>query len=185
MKKFSISVWTSRLGLAVAIATFLPTIQGISASAAVGDRPSVNGTWHLADPMADERERQSAIERALENVPRLARFQATKALLNATKPASKLNLEDRGDRFVLTEQKQQFNLELGAKPIEVNIEEGKIVLSGERKDQLLVVTAKSSKATRTTVYRPSSDGKTLLLDVTLEIAQLQTTARYKVTYTLP
>ena len=181
--QLSILVWR-RLRLAVAIAAFLPAMQAMSAHAAVGDSPSVNGTWNLADPKADEKDRQSAIERAIENVPRLARAQASKTLLNATKPASKLRVEDRGDSLMLAEQKQQFNLVLGAKPIEVTTEDGKVLLSCERKNQLLVVTAKSSKATRTTVYRPSSDGKTLVLDVALEIAQLQTTTRYNVTYTL-
>lgn len=184
IRNFSILVWRS-LRPAIAIVAFLAAMQETSASTTVGDEPSVNGTWQLADPKADEKERQSAIERAIEKVTRLGRLQASKTLLNATKPASKLSVEDRGDRLVLAEEKQQFNLVLGARPIEASIEDGKVLLSCERKNQLLVVTAKSSKATRTTVYEPSSDGKTLVLDVTLEIPRLQATTRYKTVYVLP
>lgn len=169
----------------VAIVAFLAVLEEASAGTPNGEGPSVNGTWQLADPQTDEKERLSAIERVMEKIPRLARSQASDALLNATKPATKLTVEDRGERLLLAEQKQQFNLVLGAKPIEVDIEGAKVQLSCERKNQLLVVTANSSKAKRTTVYRPSSDGKTLVLDVTLEIPRFQATTRYKTIYALP
>lgn len=150
-----------------------------------GEEPSVNGVWQLADAKADEKARQSAIDLAMEKVPRLARSRASKALLTGTKPTSKLTVEDRGDRFLIADPKQQLNLVIGGKPVEVDNENEKVQLSCVRKDQLLVVTAKSTKATRSTLYRPSSDGKTLVLEVALTIPRLGTTARYKTKYVRP
>ncbi len=57
-----------------------------------------------------------------------------------------------------------------------------MVVSAARKDGQLVLTTKAENATRTVTFRPSEDGKELLLDVNMYVSKVDATATYQTKY---
>jgi hypothetical protein len=147
-----------------------------------GQEESLRGTWKLADTEVERKSRQDAISQIADGLPRFAQTRVTEKLRSSTSPTKKLRLDFQGQQLVMREDEREFKLTFDGKPVDVSGKNGRGKVSVSTKSGLLVLTAQAESAERTVVFRPSQDGKTLVLDVTLNIPRMGKTARYKSKY---
>ncbi|HBE70746.1 MAG TPA: hypothetical protein DDW52_21590 [Planctomycetaceae bacterium] len=152
------------------------------ASLCSGQEASLNGTWKLADTEVERKSRQDAISQIAAGVPRFARSRVSEKLRSSTGPTKKLTLKIQEQQLVMREDKREFELTFDSKPVEVSGKNGRGKVSVSTKSGLMVLTAQASDAKRTVTFRPGQAGKTLVLEVTLNIPRIGKTARYKTKY---
>lgn len=140
------------------------------------------GTWQLSDTTAEKKSREDAIQEISDQLPRFARGSAVKKLEKSTEPSKKLSITFEGNQILISQDEQKVKLELDGKSVKVTTKQGAVVVSAARKDGQLVLTTKAENATRTVTFRPSEDGKELVLDVSMYVSKVDATATYQTKY---
>ncbi|MEL7500092.1 MAG: hypothetical protein AAFN77_21000 [Planctomycetota bacterium] len=123
-------------------------------------------------------QRLTAIETVVSDMSRFKQGRARQKLVQATKPASLLQIIDSSTQVKLTQGKREVtvptNGQLGTiKGDKISAE----VISGKRDGKLIVVT-KTANATHTCVYQLSDDGQNLSQQVHIQSSQLSKTIRF-------
>jgi hypothetical protein len=140
------------------------------------------GTWQLSDTTSEIETREDAIKEISEQLPRFARGNAIDKLRNSTEPSKRLSVTFEGNQILISQDEQKVKLELDGKSVKVTAKQGAAFVSAARKDGHLVLTTKAENATRTVIFRPSKDGKVLVLDVSVHISKFDATATYQTKY---
>ncbi len=157
------------------------TVLVVANKSEAGDE-LLSGTWQLADSAKENESRQDAIKAITNQLPRIARKRVEDKLRSSTDPVKTITISFQGDQVLLAEDNRQFKLTLDAKSVEVAGKQGKARVAATRKEGHLVLAAKADNATRTAVFRPSENGETLVLDVSLNVSRIGATVRYQTKY---
>lgn len=168
----------SRLRIFIATLAFFVALPSVS----IAQEDMLVGTWELSDTSLEQKGREAAIEEITDQLPRFARGSAVNKLRSTTEPSKKLSIAFEGNQILISQDEQKVKLELDGKSVKVTTKQGAVAVSAARRDGQLVLTSKAENATRTVIFRPSRDGKELVLDVSINVPKVDATATYQSKY---
>ena len=170
---------TQRLAAALLVAsTGYPAALG-----ATEPSPSTfDGVWRHAPGPEETRRRQASIEAATEDLSIFMRGKARDRLDERTTPPRVLQLQVRDDRVELSRDGKSVSLRVGAKPVTVERNGQRAILSVRLDRAQLVLHSKGERGERTTTYALSPDGRGLTMSVRMTSERLGAPLEYRSTY---
>ena len=147
------------------------------------DPGQFTGTWRLKEMRGQPDQRRNAIERVVASMGRFQQGRAREMLNKTTAPPRELKITDSGNHVRLTRAGLDINMPTNGQQVTFAGENGNVALRAQKRDGKLIVIAKSSNATNTSVYVLSADGRDLMHQVHIQSDKIAAPIRFTNTYT--
>ena len=166
-------IWTA--------AAVLGTVHGPSeARAASAD--AYAGTWKYAATKAEEDARKRAVDAAIKGLPRFAQKKARNRINEQTKQPADLKIAVEGSKVDFSRDGRSVSLEIGGAPTTMEGGKGTAKLSARMDDGHLVMVSEGEKGKRTTIYKLSSDNKSMTISTNMTGSRLSEPVKFDTTY---
>ena len=157
-------------------------INGALSASEARAQDGLTGSWKLAATSTETAQRRAAVETSTQDLPAFMRSRARERLEERTTPPPKLRITVTGNQVELSGRGQTLRLTVGGPAVPVESESRRGSARATRRNGNLVVKMEGDNGVRTTTYRLSKDGQSLVLDVDFNAERLSKPVRYHATY---
>ena len=154
----------------------------VAAKEAPADRNDFSGIWAHAGDRKETEQRRLAIEAVTEDLPFFIRGTARERLTERTAPPPELQLTVDKDRFDITRDGKSVSLRFEAKPIMIEQNGKRGLVSVRYEQERIVVVSEGDKSKRLTKYALSPERNRLTMSVSMTGESLSGPLIFQSTY---